>query len=138
MADPTRSRLVIEQLRGMGVAVSVDDFGAGYSSFTYLQQLPISSVKIDSSFVTTMAGDANGRAIVRAIIDLAKDLSIGTVAEGVETEEVMEALRVLGCSMAQGYYIHRPATAADMTHWLAGGAIPAARSRRAGGGHSAE
>ncbi|MDA8101756.1 MAG: bifunctional diguanylate cyclase/phosphodiesterase [Nitrospiraceae bacterium] len=138
MADPTRSRLVIEQLRGMGVAVSVDDFGAGYSSFTYLQQLPISSVKIDSSFVTTMAGDANGRAIVRAIIDLAKDLSIGTVAEGVETEEVMEALRTLGCSMAQGYYIHRPAAAADMTHWLAGGTIPAARSRRAGGGNSAE
>ncbi len=134
MADPTRSRLVIEQLRAMGVAVSVDDFGAGYSSFTYLQHLPISTVKIDSSFVTTMAGDANGRAIVRAIIDLAKDLSIGTVAEGVETEEVMEALRVLGCSMAQGFYIHRPALAADMTPWLATGVVSGAISRMTRGG----
>ena len=138
MADPTRSRLVIEQLRGMGVAVSVDDFGAGYSSFTYLQHLPISTVKIDSSFVTSMAGDPNGRAIVRAIIDLAKDLSIGTVAEGVETEEVMEALRVLGCSMAQGFYIHRPAAAADMTHWLAEGVVPVARSRRGPAGPSGQ
>ena len=119
MADPTRSKLVLEQLRDLGVAVSVDDFGSGYSSFTYLKNLPISTVKIDSSFVTSMNDDASGHAIVRAIIDLAKNLRLTTVAEGVETEDVLDSLRLLGCSMAQGYFILKPAGADEITRWLA-------------------
>ncbi len=118
MADPTRSKLILEQLRELGVAVSVDDFGSGYSSFSYLKNLPISTVKIDSSFVTSMNDDLNGRAIVRAIIDLARSLRLTTVAEGVETEDVLDSLRLMGCSMAQGYFILKPALAEDVTRWL--------------------
>ena len=118
MADPTRSKLILEQLRDLGVSVSVDDFGSGYSSFSYLKNLPITTVKIDSSFVTSMNDDVNGMAIVRAIIDLARNLRLTTVAEGVETQEVLDSLRVMGCSMAQGYYILKPALAHDVTRWL--------------------
>lgn len=118
MADPTRSKMILQQLRNLGVAVSVDDFGSGYSSFTYLKNLPISTVKIDSSFVTSMNDDESGRAIVRAIIDLARNLKLQTVAEGVETEDVLDSLRALGCSMAQGYFILKPAIAEDITRWM--------------------
>ncbi|CAG4924738.1 bifunctional diguanylate cyclase/phosphodiesterase [Acidithrix sp. C25] len=119
MADPGRSKAILENLRNLGVAVSVDDFGTGYSSFTYLKNLPISSVKIDSSFVTSMNVDESGHAIVRAIIDLARNLSLTTVAEGVETFDVMDSLRGLGCSMAQGFYISKPAIASEITSWIA-------------------
>ncbi len=118
MADPTRSKMILQQLRNLGVSVSVDDFGSGYSSFSYLKKLPISTVKIDSSFVTSMNDDESGRAIVRAIIDLARNLRLKTVAEGVETEDVMDSLRTLGCTMAQGYYILKPAIAEDVTRWM--------------------
>lgn len=118
MADPTRSKLILQQLRNLGVSVSVDDFGSGYSSFSYLKKLPISTIKIDSSFVTSMNDDESGRAIVRAIIDLARNLRLKTVAEGVETQDVLESLRSLGCTMAQGYYILKPAIADDVTKWM--------------------
>ncbi|GAA2598659.1 hypothetical protein GCM10010435_92590 [Winogradskya consettensis] len=105
----------LETLRGHGVKVAVDDFGTGYSSLAYLRDLPIDHVKIDKSFMpgpATEPGsggpDPTARTMVKAIIDLAAGLKLGTIAEGVETREQVELLRELGCDRAQGYYYARP------------------------------
>jgi EAL domain-containing protein (putative c-di-GMP-specific phosphodiesterase class I) len=101
----------------MGIHLSVDDFGTGYSSLSYLQRLPINEVKIDKFFVLAMSSDANAEAIVRSILDLAKHLELTVVAEGVEDQLTWNRLRELGCLTAQGYFLARPMTAADLEHW---------------------
>jgi diguanylate cyclase (GGDEF)-like protein len=107
-------------LRTDGVRVAVDDFGTGYSSLAYLRDLPIDFVKIDKSFLPTGAADSDQRTtLVRAIVDLAAGLGLGTVAEGVETIEQVELLRGLGCERAQGFYFARPAPADEITALLA-------------------
>ncbi|MEO6065267.1 MAG: EAL domain-containing protein [Lysobacterales bacterium] len=103
------------ELRSMGVGVAIDDFGTGYSSLSYLHQLPISTLKIDQSFVhqigaTTVAGQEDAP-IIRTIIALARNLGIAVVAEGVETEAQRELLLRLGCESMQGYLLHRPLNA---------------------------
>ncbi|MDA8026623.1 MAG: bifunctional diguanylate cyclase/phosphodiesterase [Actinomycetota bacterium] len=118
MADRSRSILTIERLREIGVQISVDDFGTGYSSFDYLKNLPINTIKIDSSYVTSMMNNERMRIIVKAIVNLARDLGLKTVAEGVETLDVLEDLGEIGCDMAQGFYISRPAPAAEITNWM--------------------
>ena len=92
----------------MGVKLSIDDFGTGYSSLAYLKRLPVDEVKIDKSFVLGMSADENDGAIVRSTIDLARNLGLRVVAEGVETSEIWTELRDLGCDFAQGYLISRP------------------------------
>ncbi len=118
MADPERTFEVLTHLHDMGLALSVDDFGTGYSSLAYLRKLPVAELKIDRSFVSNMAKNENDKIIVRSIIDLAHNLGLRVVAEGVEDRDTWEQLSGLGCDIAQGYYISRPLAPAEITHWL--------------------
>jgi EAL domain-containing protein (putative c-di-GMP-specific phosphodiesterase class I) len=119
MADPVRVRTVLERLRVLGVKLAIDDFGTGYSSLAYLKNLPVDLLKIDRSFVSGMAGEPRDAAVVRSAIDLAHTLGLGVVAEGVEDAETYEALRSLGCDLAQGYLIARPGPAAELLEAVA-------------------
>jgi len=98
----------LEALRELGVSVSIDDFGTGYSSLAYLAKLPVQSLKIDRSFVSRLTADGRDRTIVGAVVQLARSLGLATVAEGVETEVQLDAVRSLGCTMVQGYLFVRP------------------------------
>ncbi|HFD79252.1 MAG TPA: EAL domain-containing protein [Gammaproteobacteria bacterium] len=118
MSDPVSARRVMRRLAGMGFQLSIDDFGTGYSSLAYLKQLPVDEIKIDRSFVTRMDRDDNDAVIVRATIDLAHNLGLTVVAEGVENSEVNELLEMLGCDTVQGYYICRPMQAGKLASWL--------------------
>jgi len=120
MVDPSRAMHVLARLSEMGVGVSLDDFGTGYSSLIYLKRLPVNEVKIDKSFITHMTEEENDALIVESTIDLARSLGLRVVAEGVETEDVLQLLGNLGCDMAQGYFLGRPMPAADLTNWLEG------------------
>ena len=126
MADPERTMSVLTRLDDMGVHLAIDDFGTGYSSLAYLRRLPVDRVKIDRSFVRTMDDDDADVAIVRSVIDLARNLGLAVTAEGVETSESLAHLRRLGCSSAQGYLISRPLTAPDLTAWLQERRLPTA------------
>jgi EAL domain-containing protein (putative c-di-GMP-specific phosphodiesterase class I) len=90
------------------VRLAVDDFGTGYASLAYLKRLPVREVKIDRGFVTAMDTDEGDRAIVRATVDLGRELGLDVVAEGVESERVLEDLRALGCQYAQGFAVGAP------------------------------
>jgi EAL domain-containing protein (putative c-di-GMP-specific phosphodiesterase class I) len=118
MEDPAHALKILTQINRMGVALSIDDFGTGYSSLSYLKKLPANAVKIDKSFVTHMTEDHNDAQIVRSTIDLAHNLGMKVIAEGVENREIWECLQSLGCDEAQGYYMSRPSIAAEMTKWL--------------------
>jgi EAL domain-containing protein (putative c-di-GMP-specific phosphodiesterase class I) len=118
LSDPVRTKRVLDRLAAMGVALSIDDFGTGYSSLSYLSQLPVNEIKIDRSFVMNMADCDNDAVIVRSTIDLARNLGLQVVAEGVETEQAWDKLTQLGCTLAQGYYLSRPVPAKDLTQWL--------------------
>jgi diguanylate cyclase (GGDEF)-like protein len=106
---------VVGRLHELGVRLSVDDFGTGYSSFSRLRDLHIDELKIDRSFVTDMAQDGQGLAIVRSAIDLAHNLGLDVVAEGVERPETLAELRELGCDAAQGFLLGRPVPAEELT-----------------------
>ena len=118
MHDPEHSLEIINSLHQMGLQLSVDDFGTGYSSLSYLKRLPVSQLKIDRSFVKDMTKDEDDAMIVHSIIDLAHNLGLNTVAEGVEDEQTLEQLRSLNCDMAQGYLISRPLTPDDFFQFL--------------------
>jgi PAS domain S-box-containing protein len=119
MADPQRAIENLTQLRTLGVRMSIDDFGTGFSSLASLKALPLDELKIDQSFVQAMATDASARAIVRAIIDLADALKLRVVAEGVEDRATWDVLAGLGCEVAQGYFLSRPIAAAELEAWIA-------------------
>jgi diguanylate cyclase (GGDEF)-like protein len=105
----------LQGLRELGVSVAIDDFGTGYSSLSYLQKLPVSRVKIDQSFVHGITSRAQETLpLIRAIVDLAHGLGLTVIAEGVETENQMEALSIAGCDLVQGYLIHRPQPASEV------------------------
>ena len=101
----------------MGVRLIVDDFGTGYSSLSYLRRLPVDQLKIDQSFVIGLAAGEDDT-LVRSIIDLAHNLGLTVVAEGVETAEVSQRLLALGCDLAQGHYISRPGPAASIAEFI--------------------
>lgn len=112
--DAEAAVLVLDALKKVGVRLAVDDFGTGYSSMSYLANLPIDVLKIDRSFVAVMNQSTQGRAMVRTIIRLARDLGLETVAEGIEDPAQLRALRDLGCRLGQGFLVGRPAGAASI------------------------
>jgi EAL domain-containing protein (putative c-di-GMP-specific phosphodiesterase class I) len=103
----------------MGVKMAVDDFGTGYSSLAYLRRLPVSELKIDRTFVSSLVDGHNDEVIVRSTIELGHNLGLRVVAEGVEDEESLAELRRLGCDEAQGYHLSRPVPASELERWLA-------------------
>lgn len=118
MADPQRALANIERIHAMGVVLSIDDFGTGYSSLSYLKRLPVNTLKIDLGFVRHMLENEQDATIVKTIIHLAHDLGLKVVAEGVESQEIFEALARESCDLAQGYHISRPVAAGDISDWL--------------------
>ena len=118
MSERERVHKMLARLSERGVRVAVDDFGSGYASLSHLKQLPVDVLKIDQSFVQNLGRNEEDDAIVRSTIDLAHSLGIVVVAEGVESEDVLARLRALGCDLAQGYCLARPAPAEDITAWL--------------------
>jgi diguanylate cyclase (GGDEF)-like protein len=119
MAEPERAREVLARLKSMGVRIAIDDFGTGYSSLEHLKQLPVDEVKIDKSFVIDMQRSDSDAAIVRSTIDLAHNLGLRVVAEGVETGSVWDELARLGCDAAQGFYLSRAVPADELLRWIA-------------------
>ena len=111
-----RSRLVIEELRSLGLVVSIDDFGAGFTSLAYLSNLAVGELKLDRTFIASLATRQSGRdfELVRSTIDLGHALGLRVVAEGIEDRETLDLLSAIGCDLAQGYYISRPKAARDL------------------------
>jgi len=130
MDDPERALVTLDRLSAIGFKLSIDDFGTGYSSLAYLKRLPVDELKIDQSFVRDMQTDADDAVIVRSTIDLAHNLGIAVVAEGVENVQVWNMLRELHCDLAQGYYMGRPMPVDEFLQWSA--AAAALRVTRAG------
>jgi EAL domain-containing protein (putative c-di-GMP-specific phosphodiesterase class I) len=121
MLDERQDRRAVQQLesvRRLGVGVSIDDFGTGYSCLGYLHRLPISELKIDRSFVRNLVEGAGDRALVAAVVAMARGCGLQLVAEGVETAAQADVLRELGCSAIQGYWVARPMPAAAFADWL--------------------
>jgi diguanylate cyclase (GGDEF)-like protein/PAS domain S-box-containing protein len=108
MRDPEHAIAVLEKLKAQGMHICIDDFGTGYSSLSYLKRLPVETIKIDRSFVDGLGEDPEDSAIVRAVIGMADSLRLLCVAEGVETHDQVEALRALGCHIAQGFLFGHP------------------------------
>ncbi|HYJ84156.1 MAG TPA: EAL domain-containing protein [Allosphingosinicella sp.] len=106
--DADKAIAILERLKALGVQISMDDFGTGYSSLSYFRMFPFDKVKIDQSFIRDMIDNPQARAIIRSVIGLGQGLGMPVVAEGVETEEQLEALRAEGCDQVQGYWISRP------------------------------
>jgi EAL domain-containing protein (putative c-di-GMP-specific phosphodiesterase class I) len=127
MDDPQRALATLDTLAAMGFKLSIDDFGTGYSSLAYLKRLPVDELKIDQSFVRNMQSDKDDAMIVRSTIDLAHNLGLTVVAEGVENAVAWTMLRELDCDHAQGYHMGRPMPADEFARWLlAASATPVA------------
>ena len=108
----------LKQLKSAGILFAIDDFGTGYSSLSYLKRFPLDVLKIDQSFVRDVCTDRNNAGIVRAIIDMARALNLKVIAEGVETEEQLEFLRIHRCESFQGYHFSKPLPAAGLIELL--------------------
>jgi diguanylate cyclase (GGDEF)-like protein len=121
-----RKFAIVQGLAGLGVALSIGDFGTGVSSLAYLKRLPVRQIKIDRSFVRTMESDYGDRAIVHAVVDLATNLGLKVVAEGVETQAALDLLTGLGCPVAQGYFVSPPLPVPEFFAWTAARSYPAA------------
>jgi diguanylate cyclase (GGDEF)-like protein len=119
MTDPRGVSVLMAELHRMGVRLSIDDFGTGYSSLSTLRKLPLDEVKIDKSFVMGLEENADDETIVRSVVDLALNMGLDVVAEGVENARVWRKLRQMGCTQIQGYYLTRPIPAEDFPAWLA-------------------
>lgn len=118
IADRNRARTILAALQDMGVRIAVDDFGKGYSSLSYLRELPIDELKLDKSFILTMMDDARATALVVSTIDLAHSLGLEMTAEGVEDVRAFRALTDYGCDVAQGIFMSQPVPPAELDVWL--------------------
>jgi EAL domain-containing protein (putative c-di-GMP-specific phosphodiesterase class I) len=118
MQDAVQLMDVLTRVRLKGFRLSLDDFGTGYSSLVQLRRLPFSAIKIDRSFVSMMVDSADDEVIVETIIGMGKSLKLKTIAEGVETEQTLAALKAKGCTFAQGYYIAKPMPAENIPEFL--------------------
>jgi EAL domain-containing protein (putative c-di-GMP-specific phosphodiesterase class I) len=119
MRDPEGAASNLRRVSELGIRLSIDDFGTGYSSLSYLGRLPVSELKIDQSFVAAMKDSVADETIVRSTIDLAHNLGLEVVAEGIETMEQMQALVELGCDIGQGYFFSRPLSPDDFLEQIA-------------------
>jgi EAL domain-containing protein (putative c-di-GMP-specific phosphodiesterase class I) len=118
LQDNQANMQMLHDLKALGVRISMDDFGTGYSSLSYLRSFPFDKIKIDQTFVRDILEDSDAMAIIKAVLDLGASMGIVTTAEGVETLEQLNALRSQGCAEIQGYYISRPAPAAEIAKML--------------------
>lgn len=118
MAEPEHTFATIMQFDSLGLRLSIDDFGTGYSSLSYLQKLPVDELKIDKSFVKHMDTNDNDAKIVRSIIELAHNLGVKVIAEGVETRQTLDILKSINCDLAQGYLMSKPLPVDELNNWL--------------------
>lgn len=118
MDDPQRALQTLNRLHAMGLKLSIDDFGTGYSSLAYLKRLPVDELKIDKSFVMNMESDLQDAKIVRSTVDLAHNLGLTVVAEGVESAKSWKLLDSLSCDEVQGYFIAKPMPGAQFANWV--------------------
>jgi diguanylate cyclase (GGDEF)-like protein len=114
MSDSERSVMLLDELKAIGVSLAIDDFGTGYSSLAYLRRFPVTTLKVDRSFVRHMCDDSKDASIVKAVIQLAHNLGLLVTAEGIEEERQLSALRALGCDVGQGFLLGRPQVAAAL------------------------
>ncbi|MDH4101460.1 MAG: GGDEF domain-containing phosphodiesterase, partial [Nitrospirota bacterium] len=118
MENPERTLNILKKINDLGIPLSLDDFGTGFSSLAYLKRLPVSQLKIDKSFVSDMETNENDRMIVKSIIGLSHDLNFKVVAEGVENESEIQLLREMGCDIVQGYHVSKPVPPDQLRQWL--------------------
>jgi diguanylate cyclase (GGDEF)-like protein/PAS domain S-box-containing protein len=119
MHDLNQVVVQLQQLSDLGITISIDDFGTGFSSLSYVKRLPLDRLKIDQSFVRDVASDPSDRAIIAAVVNLAHSLRMEVVAEGIETVEQLEYVRLVGCDAVQGYYFGKPMAAAQFEDFIA-------------------
>jgi diguanylate cyclase (GGDEF)-like protein len=120
MTDPARAMRHLRSLRERGVRISLDDFGTGYSSLSYLRQFPVDQLKIDRTFVAGVCESSEGKAVVQAVIDLARALRLQVVAEGIEDARQREELLGMGCLLGQGFHLYRPMPAEELRQLVGG------------------
>lgn len=118
MADAARAHRTLANIHALGIELTIDDFGTGFSSLSYLKHLPVSKLKIDKSFVISMLQDENDAVIIRSTIDMAHNMGLKIVAEGVENQETYDLLEILDCDTVQGYFISRPLDIAALDAWI--------------------
>lgn len=118
MSDPVRAKELLHRLAEQGIEIAIDDFGAGYTSLGQLKNLPVTELKIDLSYVTTMDTDTSNSLIVRSVIELGHNLGLSAVAEGVESAAILTGLTSFTCDVAQGYHLSRPLPAQAFDEWL--------------------
>jgi len=116
VADFGKGRQVLHRLRDPGIRVAIDDFGSGYSTLTYLRELPVDEVKLDRQLIAPILYDQRAATIARSVIELAEEFGIASVAEGVENEETAQWLKTFGCDVAQGNYFSGPLPAGEIPH----------------------
>ena len=114
--EDTAARL--RRLKALGLSIAVDDFGTGYSSLSYLKQFPVDALKIDKSFVDTVARSTADSTLARTIVELGRGMRLETIAEGIETVEQLERLRMLDCELGQGYHFSVPLGGDELTAYL--------------------
>jgi EAL domain-containing protein (putative c-di-GMP-specific phosphodiesterase class I) len=119
MVDPTRAAELLSRLQTIGVRISIDDYGTGYSSLARLRELAVNELKLDRSFLAGIGEDARANAIVRSTVELAHSLGLTLVAEGIETEQNEAILRGLACDQGQGYHLARPMPGHELIKWIA-------------------
>jgi EAL domain-containing protein (putative c-di-GMP-specific phosphodiesterase class I) len=118
LVDPERAKNIVKELHGLGVLISIDDYGTGFSSLGYLRDLRVHALKLDKSFVVDLETRSQNRVIVESTLQMAHALGLQVVAEGVETKWVEEYLRSIGYDLAQGYLFARPMAAEDCSNWI--------------------
>lgn len=118
MNNPEQSINILNALKDLGIRISIDDFGTGFSSLAYLKQLPVNELKIDKSFVMDIQDDESDKAIVFSTIKLSHSLGLNVVAEGVENQQTLDVLRDMECDIAQGYYFSKPVSAEEFKHYM--------------------
>jgi EAL domain-containing protein (putative c-di-GMP-specific phosphodiesterase class I) len=119
MHDADNTLQSVRNLKALGVQLSIDDFGTGYSSLSYLKQFAVDKLKIDQSFVRDILQDQEDAVIVQTIIQMAKNLNLKTIAEGVEDAQVLSAIEAFGCDEVQGYHFAKPMPATELEHYYA-------------------